>query len=195
VAEAQVSDRIINIPNTVTFIRLLGIPVFWWVLLGREDIGLAAAFFFVIGLTDWIDGYLARRLDQITKLGTALDPIADRLLIASAIIGGLIAGVIPWLFAIPLITRELLMGVVTLNMLRKGAGTLEVRYLGKIATFVLFGAIPSFYLSAADIGKVFFEPFALVSGVVGLVLYWTVALQYFGDARRRIMELESSPGH
>ena len=69
-AETQVSDRIINIPNTVTFIRLLGIPVFWWVLLGREDIGLAAAFFFVIGLTDWIDGYLARRLDQITKLGT-----------------------------------------------------------------------------------------------------------------------------
>ena len=106
----------------MTFIRLLGIPVFWWVLLGREDIGLAAAFFFVIGLTDWIDGYLARRLDQITKLGTALDPIADRLLIASAIIGGLIAGVIPWLFAVPLITRELLMGVVTLNMLRKGAG-------------------------------------------------------------------------
>ena len=192
-AEAQVSDRIINIPNSVTFIRLLGVPVFWWVLLGRENIGLAAGLFFAIGLTDWLDGYLARRLNQITKLGTALDPIADRLLIASAVVGGLIANVIPPWFGITLIARELFMGVVTLNMVRKGAGTLVVRYLGKTATFILFGAIPSFYLSAADIGKAFFEPFALLSGVVGLLLYWFVAFQYVGDARRRVMELESSP--
>lgn len=192
-AEAQVSDRIVNIPNTVTLIRLLGIPVFWWVLLGQDNVGLAAGLFFVIGLTDWIDGYLARRLNQVTKLGTALDPIADRLLIASAVIGGLIAGVIPPWFGIPLITRELFMGVVTLNMIRKGAGTLEVRSLGKTATFILFGVIPSFYLAAAEIGKGFFEPFALLSGIVGLVLYWTVASQYVGDARRKVLEIESSP--
>ena len=189
--QEQVSDRIFTIPNIISFIRLLFVPVFWWILLVEENVGLAAILVFLIGWTDWIDGYLARRLNQVSKLGKALDPIADRLLIASAVIGGLIAGVVPGWIAWPLIVRELFMGVVTLILVAKGGRTLEVRYLGKLSTFILYGAIPAFYLAEAGFLEVILRPVAWISGVVGLVLYWFVAFQYVGDARRQLAEVES----
>ena len=86
VPDEQVSDRILTIPNLVSFVRLAAIPVFWWLLLGEENVAAATILFAVIATTDWIDGYLARRLGQVSKLGKALDPVADRLLIAAAVI-------------------------------------------------------------------------------------------------------------
>ncbi len=190
--DEQVSDRILTIPNLVTFVRLLGVGVFWWVLLAEENIGLAAGLIFLIGWTDWIDGYLARRLDQVSKLGTALDPIADRLMIASAVIGGMIADVVPLVIGVGLIARELFMGLVTLRLFFKSAATLEVRYLGKVATFILYGAIPLFYLAAIDFLGAITAPLAWVSGVVGLVMYWYVAFQYVGDAKKALAEVRSA---
>jgi cardiolipin synthase len=196
VPDTQVSDRILTIPNLVTFVRLLGVGVFWWVLLVEENIGLAAGLIFVIGWTDWIDGYLARKLDQVSKLGTALDPIADRLMIASAVIGGMIVDppVVPLVIGLGLIARELLMGAVALILLSKGGGTLEVRYLGKVATFILYGAIPLFYLAAIDFLGVVTALLAWVLGVVGLAMYWYVTFQYVGDARKVLAEVKSAPG-
>lgn len=191
-ADESVSDRILTVPNLVSFIRLIGVAVFWWVLLVAENIGLAAVLIFVIGWTDWVDGYLARRLDQVSRLGKALDPIADRLMIASAVVGGMIVGVVPLLIGLPLIVRELFMAVVTAILVKNGGGVLEVRYLGKLATFLLYGSIPAFYFAEADILEAFMRPAAWVSGVIGLVLYWYVAIQYVGDARRRLAELESA---
>jgi cardiolipin synthase len=195
VPDTRVSDRILTIPNLVTLVRLLGVGVFWWVLLVEENIGLAAGLIFVIGWTDWIDGYLARKLDQVSKLGTALDPIADRLMIASAVIGGMIVDppVVPLVIGLGLIARELLMGAVALILLSKGGGTLEVRYLGKVATFILYGAIPLFYLAAIDFLGVVTLPLAWVSGAVGLAMYWYVTFQYVGDARRVLAEVKSAP--
>ncbi len=195
--DTQVSDRILTIPNLVTFVRLLGVGVFWWVLLVEENIGLAAGLIFVIGWTDWIDGYLARKLDQVSKLGTALDPIADRLMIASAVIGGMIVDppVVPLVIGLGLIARELLMGAVALILLSKGGGTLEVRYLGKVATFILYGAIPLFYLAAIDFLGVVTALLAWVLGVVGLAMYWYVTFQYVGDARKVLAEVKSALGH
>ncbi len=195
--DTQVSDRILTIPNLVTFVRLLGVGVFWWVLLVEENIGLAAVLIFVIGWTDWIDGYLARKLDQVSKLGTALDPIADRLMIASAVIGGMIVDppVVPLVIGLGLIARELLMGAVALILFSKGGGTLEVRYLGKVATFILYGAIPLFYLAAIDFLGVVAALLAWVLGVVGLVMYWYVTFQYVGDARKVLAEVRSAPGY
>ena len=190
--DEQVSDRILTIPNLVTFVRLLGVGVFWWVLLVTENIGLAGGLVFVIGWTDWIDGYLARKLDQVSKLGTALDPIADRLMILSAVIGGMIVDVVPPVIGVGLIARELFMSGVALRLLFKGAGTLEVRYIGKVATFILYGAIPLFYLAATDILKAITVPLAWVAGVVGLAMYWYVAWQYLGDARKGLSEVKSS---
>jgi len=192
VADEQVSNRIVTIPNVISFIRLLGVPFFWWVLLVEENIGMAGLFIVLIGWTDWIDGYLARRLKQVTKLGKALDPIADRLMIASAVIGGLIAGVVPAVVGILLIVRELFMGVVTLILATKGAGTLEVRYLGKVSTFILYGAIPAFYFVEAGFLEPLMSVLAWAGGLVGLALYWWVAFQYVGDARSKMSDVESS---
>lgn len=185
-------DRILTIPNLISFIRLLGVAVFWWVLLVEDNVALAAWFVFIIGWTDWIDGYLARRLGQVTKLGKALDPIADRLMIASAVVGGLIAGVIPSFIGWLLILRELYMGVVTLLLWSRGAATLEVRFLGKLATFWLYGAIPAFYLAAADVLPGLFETLGWIFGLPGLVVYWFVAFQYTGDARQVLAQVKSA---
>ncbi len=153
---------------------------------------MAGLFIVLIGWTDWIDGYLARRLNQVTKLGKALDPIADRLMIASAVVGGLIAGVVPAAIGILLIVRELFMGVVALTLAAKGAGTLEVRYLGKVSTFMLYGAIPAFYFAEAGFLEPLMRLLAWAGGLVGLALYWWVAFQYVGDARAKLLDVESS---
>lgn len=190
--DERVSDRILTIPNVISFIRLAGVGVFWWVLLGLEDFALAAVLIFVIGWTDWIDGYLARRLDQVSKLGKSLDPVADRVMIASAVVGGLIAGILPPWFGWLLIIRETFMGLVTLTLMSRGMGTLEVRYLGKLSTFMLYGAIPAFYFAEAEILEGLMRAIAWTFGVIGLAIYWVVALQYLGDARKLLAGLESA---
>ncbi|MFO7548981.1 MAG: CDP-alcohol phosphatidyltransferase family protein [Acidimicrobiia bacterium] len=179
----MLSDAL-TVPNAVSFVRLLAVPYFWYVLLVQENVGLAAVLIFVIGGTDWVDGYLARRLDQVSKVGAFLDPLADRLMIASAIVAGMIAGVLPPVIGIPLILREVAVGLGALVYAGRG-GTIEVRYLGKTATFLLYGALPSFYLTAAGLAAWLFAPAAWLVGVVGLILYYWVASLYLGDLRGR----------
>ena len=169
--EAVATDRVLTVPNLVSFVRLLAIPFFWWVLLAQDDVALAAWLIFAIGWTDWIDGYLARRLNQVSNLGKVLDPVADRLMIASALIGGLIAGVLPLWLGWGLISREVLMGVVTLNLALRGGGTIEVRWLGKAATFSLYGAIPAYYLGAAGVLEGLMLPAGLFFGISYLCLF------------------------
>ncbi len=183
---------VLTVPNLVSFIRLCAIPYFWWVLLAEERVGLAAALIFIIGSTDWIDGYLARRLHQVSEVGKFLDPLADRLMIASALVGGLIAGVLPGVIGWPLLVREALVSAAALYLAGRGLGKLEVRSLGKTATFLLYGAIPSFYLYAAGVVPWLFAPPAWIAGVVGLVLYWWVGAEYAVDVRRRLTSLESA---
>jgi cardiolipin synthase len=195
VTDRPASDRILTIPNLVSLVRLGGVGLFWWLLFGPENVALAGLSIFVIGWTDWIDGYLARRLDQVSKFGTMLDPIADRLMIASALVGGLVAGVVPGLIAWPLIAREAVMALITIYLVVRGAGILEVRKIGKWATFILYGAIPTFYFAEAGILTVIAEPLAWTTGVVGLALYWFAVALYIGDARQELRELESSTSH
>ena len=192
--EAATANRVITIPNLVTFARLLGVGLFWWVLLVQDDIVLAAWLIFTIGWTDWIDGYLARRLNQVSELGKVLDPVADRLMIASAVIGGLIVGVVPVVVGVLLIAREVVVALVAAYLAAKGGGTIEVRYFGKLATFLLYGAIPAFYLAAAGFLEWFMLPGAWIAAVIGLGLYWYVAVLYIGDTRRRLAELKSPTG-
>ena len=166
-------------------------PYFWYVLLGQDNVAWAAALIFIIGSTDWIDGYLARRLNQVSEVGKFLDPLADRLMIASALIAGLIAGVLPALIGWGLIIREVLVGAGTLALASRGLGKLDVLWLGKLATFLLYGALPSFYLTAAEVLPWLFEPPAWISGVIGLLLYWYVGFQYAREVRRRLGRVES----
>ena len=185
--------RVLTIPNLVSLARLATVPIFWWVLLGEGEVTLAALLLIAVGSTDWVDGYLARRLNQVTRLGAILDPVADRLMIASAVVAGLIAGIIPSSLGIALLVREVIMTVVTLFVAARGAPVLQVRYLGKLATFLLYGAIPLFYLADAGHLEDLFTPLAWLTGVIGLVLYWVVLVQYLGDARVALAEVESPP--
>jgi cardiolipin synthase (CMP-forming) len=192
VTEEQVSDRIVTIPNLVSFVRLAAIPFFWWLLLGEDDVAAATILFSLIATTDWIDGYLARRLGQVSKLGKALDPVADRLMIASAVIAGLIAGVVPPVIGVTLMVREAYMAIVALTLVARGRGTLEVRWLGKVATFMVYSSIGWFYMAAIPFLEPITRPLAWIAGIGGLALYWLTAVQYTGDARRATTELEST---
>jgi cardiolipin synthase len=177
---------VLTIPNAVSFVRLLAVPYFWWVTVGQRNIALAAVLIFVIGATDWVDGFLARKLDQVTEVGKLLDPLADRLMIASSLLAGLIVGVVPLSIGIPLLVREALVAIGAAYLAGRGGGKLDVRVMGKLATFLLYGAIPSFYLAAAEVVPALFGPAAWVAGVVGLVLYYWVGWTYVGDIRRAL---------
>jgi cardiolipin synthase len=191
--QEQVSDRILTIPNLVSFTRLAAIPVFWWLLLAEDNITAATILFALIATTDWIDGYLARRLNQVSKLGKSLDPIADRLMIFSAVVAGLIAGIIPPVIGITLIVREVYMALVTAALVLRGKGVLEVRYLGKVATFGVYSSIGWFYMAEIPFLEWLTRPLAWGVGAFSLILYWITAFQYTGDARRVMSQLESGP--
>lgn len=190
--EGQVSERIFTVPNLVSFTRLAAIPFFWWLVLVRENIAAATILYAVVATTDWIDGYLARRLDQVSKLGKVLDPVADRLMIASAVVVGLIATIVPPLIGYALILRELYMAAVALRLASRGGGTLEVRYMGKVATFLVYSSIGWFYMAEIPLLEEVLRRLAWVTGLVGLGLYWVTAARYTADARARSRELESA---
>lgn len=191
-SEERISNKIITVPNLVSFVRLAAIPVFCWLVLGPEEWTAATILFALIALTDWVDGYLARRLDQVTQLGKALDPVADRLLIAAAIIVGLIASIVPAVIGITLIVREVYMAFVTFGVVSRRGGVLEVRWLGKLATFIVYSSVGWFYMAAIGFIEFLTAPLAWAAGIAGLILYWITAIQYTGDALRIVSELEST---
>lgn len=137
----------------------------------------------IIGSTDWVDGYLARRLDQVSEVGKFLDPLADRLAVATAVVGGLISGDIPEWFAWALIVREALVGVGAVIVALKGHTKLDVRQMGKLATLLLYMAVAWFFVGAE---WEWLRVLAWMAGVPGLVLYYVVGVQYAGDALRVI---------
>lgn len=192
-SQPEVSNRVLTIPNLISFTRLAAIPVFWWLLLGADDVTAATILFAIVATTDWVDGYLARRLDQVTRLGKALDPVADRLMIASAVIAGLIAGIVPEVIGIALMAREVYMAAVAGWLALRGGGTLEVRWLGKVATFAVYSSIGWFYMAAIPFLETVTRPLAWIAGIGGLILYWVTAMQYTADTFGNKSELESRP--
>ena len=164
---------------------MLGIPWFLYVLFAEDDPAKAGIIIAVVAATDWIDGTLARALNQESELGRKLDPVADRLAIVAAVVGGAIWGVLPMVLVVPLVVREVGMAILTLYLLSSGRGTLQVRYVGKVATAFVYTAIPAFYLSFTYAPRIF-EALGWTAGVLGLVLYWYVSLRYLGDARKLI---------
>lgn len=184
-------SAIVTIPNMVSVARLLLVPVFVWLIV-VDRLAAAGLLLGVIGATDWIDGYLARRLGQVSELGKILDPVADRLAVATAVIGGLIVGVLPAWFAWALIVREAVVAVGAVVLATRLRGKLEVRYIGKLSTLLLYFAITGWYIGVGASIPVM-EIGAVVVGVPGLVLYWVAAWQYLGDARALTAAGRSGP--
>ena len=179
------SDRVLTLPNVLSALRLLGVPVFLWLILVPEADGLAIVLLAVAGFTDWLDGYLARKWHQITRVGQLLDPIADRLYILATLVGLLIRGIVPWWFVVLLVSRDLIMALVLAVLKRRGVTGLPVHFLGKAATFCLLYAFPLLLLGdgsggLAETARIFGWAFA----VWGTALYWWAAVLYLGQARR-----------
>ena len=145
-ADDQVaSSRIFTVANAVSVVRLMAIPVFLWLVI--EDRLLIAFVLLVVAvLTDFVDGMIARRMNEITKLGQFLDPFADRLFIAATVIALAIQDVVPWWFVIAVMLRDALLGIGGVVMARYGAATLPVKWWGKVATFAMLVVLPLFLL-------------------------------------------------
>jgi cardiolipin synthase (CMP-forming) len=181
-------ERVVTIPNLISIARLAGVPVFLWLVLGVRTaaadwwaLGILAA----AGVSDWLDGKVARALNQQSRLGELLDPAADRLYIVSTVIALAIRAIIGWWLVAVLAVRELLLGVVLLALRRRGYGPLHVSFVGKAATLSLLYAFPLLFLgshstSYAVVARVFGWAFALW----GTALYWWAAALYVRQARR-----------
>jgi cardiolipin synthase (CMP-forming) len=139
--------RILTVPNAVTVARLLCIPLFVWLLFRRQDRGNASLLLGLLGSTDWVDGYIARRFDQGSTLGKVLDPAVDRILLGTAIISMFIDNSVPkWVFLVVII-RELIVSIGTLGLAAAGAKRVDVQWVGKAGTFGLMVAFPCFLAS------------------------------------------------
>ncbi|MBB5874046.1 cardiolipin synthase [Allocatelliglobosispora scoriae] len=177
-------DRIVTIPNAISFLRLLGVPLFLYLFLVSDELGWAVVVLAVGGTTDWVDGFLARRLGQVSRLGELMDPLADRLYTLATLLAFTIGGVVPWIFTAALLARDVVMIGCVAVVKRKGFGTLPVHYLGKAATAQLLLAFPVLLLSAAAEGSVAAWAHAIGWGLAwwGLVFYWISAIFYLAQA-------------
>jgi cardiolipin synthase len=184
-------DRILSLPNVVTTLRLILVPVFGWLLAQphRRDWFAAAVLLAALGSTDWLDGQLARRLDQVTNLGKVLDPTADRVLLATATIGILAVGAVPVAVAVAAMTREGLVAAAAVALAIAGARRFDVTLIGKAATFGLMCAFPLFLAGHSTVG---WHHGALVvawvAAGIGLVLGWASLLFYVPLARTALAE-------
>ncbi|QLQ35948.1 CDP-alcohol phosphatidyltransferase family protein [Micromonospora robiginosa] len=186
------ADRVLTLPNLISFVRLLGVPLFLWLfLVVRADV-VAVVVLAVGGTSDWVDGWIARRMQQVSRLGELLDPLADRLYILATLLAFTAREVVPWQFTAALLARELLL-LGSLGVLRRhGYGPPPVHYVGKTATFLLLAAFPILLLADAAPGV------ATAAGAIGwglawwgLVLYWVAGWMYVVQARRLVREMRA----
>jgi cardiolipin synthase (CMP-forming) len=183
VTHALTVDRVWTVPNVLSMLRLLGVPLFLWLLLGPEADGWAIVLLALAGISDWADGKIARALDQRSQLGTLLDPAADRLYIVATLVALALREVVPlWLVAL-LVGREVVLAGVLLVLRRHGYPALQVHYLGKAATFILLYAFPLLLLAHGDnpVSEVA-APLAWALTAWGTVLYLVAGALYIAQA-------------
>jgi len=162
-------DRILTIPNVITLVRLLCLPLFLYLLFGRNNRAAAASLLGILGTTDWIDGYIARHWNQVSELGKILDPVADRLLLFVAIGAILIDGTVPVWFALAVLVREVVVAGTTMVLAAMGARRTDVTWWGKAGTFGLMVAFPMFLASESTVGwHETARVIAWISGIPGL---------------------------
>jgi cardiolipin synthase (CMP-forming) len=182
------TSRVATIPNLVTLLRLACLPLFLYLLLGRNNRAAAAWLLGGLGATDWVDGYLARRLDQVSEFGKVFDPTVDRLLFIVAIIGIIIDGGAPLWVCWAIIIREVFVGaMMAVATLVFHMPRFDVSWWGKLATFLLMFAVPGFLLGSSDFPlHDLFELAAWLLAIPGLVISWVTAVAYVPRVRAAI---------
>jgi len=177
------------VPNIISIIRLAGVPLFLWLVLGPEADGWALLVLALSGVSDYLDGYLARKLHQTSTLGTILDPVADRLYILATVVGLAWRDIIPWWLAVLLPARDLLLWGLVPFLRTRGYSALPVHFLGKAATANLLYAFPLLLLGdghgvVASLARVFGWAFA----IWGTGLYWWAGLLYAWQVRKLLAD-------
>ncbi|GIG39878.1 CDP-alcohol phosphatidyltransferase family protein [Cellulomonas phragmiteti] len=174
--DVPVSARVLTVPNAISFARLLMVPVFAWLVAQGHD-AWALAVLLLSGASDWLDGVLARRMHQVTRLGQMLDPAADRLFILVTLLGLAWRGVVPVWLLVVLVARDVVLAVMLVLLARAGYPPLRVHLAGKAGTFAIMYAFPLLLLSEWP------APVGLVAGVLGWACaLWGVALYWFAGA-------------
>lgn len=191
-----VSERILTVPNVLSFLRLLVLPVVY-VMLVRAEWMTAFVLLAIFASTDWLDGYIARKFDQVTKLGKLLDPISDRFLVVVVGVGMIVSELVPWWVIVALIVRDLFVMSGGLYLISQRLTPPPVTRVGKAATFGLMWALPSFILAAAlgdgpSDPQPIWQGFAWFAWATNTVLYYIAAGQYVVAARAQLAERASS---
>ena len=180
----EVSDRILTVPNILSVIRLALVPVFLVLIIVGEDFWALATLVFS-SVTDYLDGYIARRFKQITRLGQLLDPAADRLFIFATLIGLAFRDIVPWWFVAVIVGRDAMLLVVGVILANYGHGPLPVHHLGKVATFCLFYALPLIMVGRAfPEAAAIADPIAWGFAIWGAFTYWWAGAIYISETVR-----------
>jgi cardiolipin synthase (CMP-forming) len=184
---APASSRVLTAPNLISFVRILLIPVFVILIADPETTGAGILLFAAVVATDWIDGWVARRTGQVTELGKLIDPVADRLAIAAGLIALVVRGAFPLWAAALILVRDAAILAIGVALMARRRVRLDVRWIGKLATFSLMCAIPGIAWGTLGLPL---AAAALVCGwiafVLGIVQYYVAAAVYLGDARRAL---------
>ena len=182
----EISTRVLTVPNILSFIRLQLVPVFLVLIIAGRD-GLALLVLVVSSVSDYLDGVIARRFRQITRLGQLLDPAADRAFIFAALVGLAVRGVIPWwLFAV-IVARDLMLVVLGIILASNGYGPLPVHHLGKAGTLCLFYALPIIMIGQAfPDATAIANPVGWAFALWGVFLYWWGGTLYAAETARLV---------
>jgi cardiolipin synthase len=179
----RVHDRMVTVPNVITAVRLAGLPLFAWLVLGPQRLIIAFWVLVLIATTDWIDGYVARRFDQVSRVGKLVDPLVDRALLATAVITLLVAGLIPWPLVALILVRDIAVLGISLVWFG-GVPPIPVSNTGKLATALLMIGVPAFLLAGVDwAGTLVFTVLAWSGTVAGIVIYYVAGVRYGRVAR------------
>jgi cardiolipin synthase len=185
------TDRVWTLPNVLSFLRLAGVPLVLWLILGPQADGLAVLVLALGGLTDWLDGYLARAWHQTSRIGQMLDPIADRLYILAVLVGLALREIVPWWLVVIVVARDVLIALLVPILKTRGYSSLPVHFLGKAATGSLLYAFPLVLLGSGQQGWL---QLAWVLGwafaIWGTALYWYAGGLY---ALQTVRLLRSTP--
>jgi cardiolipin synthase (CMP-forming) len=191
-ASPTVSSRVLTVPNALSLLRLLLIPVFL-VLLITEQYLWALVTLVVSSITDFVDGWIARHFDQVSRVGQLLDPAADRLFIFSTLVGLAIRGFLPWWLVGVIVARDVLLLVLGVILAQHRYGPLPVHHLGKMGTFALLVAMPVLVLGAAVPAiDAWAEPIGWAAALWGVFLYWWAGILYAVQTGRLIREPEDA---
>ena len=181
-----VTDRVLTLPNALSALRLLGVPLFLWLVLNEHD-PAAVALLMVSGFTDWLDGKIARRWGQMSKVGALLDPAADRLYILATLIGLTIRDIVPLWLTLGLVGRDVLLALFLPVLRRYGYGPLPVHFLGKAATFNLLSGFPLLLLGEGEsLVSEIAHAFGWAFAIWGTALYWWAGVLYLVHVRQLV---------